>query len=41
VSFVVSLVGVFRDRRKGYAIAGLVFSTWPAWLLLLYLAACE
>jgi hypothetical protein len=40
VSLMVSVVGLFRDRRKGYAIAGLLLSIWPLWPIWLSLSAC-
>jgi hypothetical protein len=40
VSLTVSVVGLFRDRRKGYAIAGLVLSLWPLVPIWLAVSGC-
>jgi len=38
-AFALSLIGVFKDRPRGWAIAGLVLSALPAVLVLVGLVA--
>ncbi|MFB3881513.1 MAG: hypothetical protein ACE149_09625 [Armatimonadota bacterium] len=40
VPLVISAIAVFRDGRKGYAIAGLVLSSWPLAPFWLALTGC-
>jgi hypothetical protein len=39
-ALVLSVVGLVREARKGYAVAGLVLATSPLWSALLYSLGC-